>query len=113
MLEYPVIFVPSRLVVQIGPKGFEKGFVELNLAALDALPGTVRGGARDGEVDPVFGDVVFLFVVGYRLEWGDYLSAISAERGRVSGKGQHTQTPPMSKRMAFGGAIVVGSVTMS
>ena len=72
--------------MQVRAERLEEGLVQRNLAPLDALPGSIGRGAGDGEVDPVLRDPVLGFVVGYRAEGRDYLSAISGRSRLEWGK---------------------------
>lgn len=109
---------PVRGVAELRFEGCEPGVVEDGFPALDELPcAGVVGAFLDGVVDPAYGDVVLELVVEDGLEGRYDLGAFSLWdicfragflrlwTGGILGWERPTQTPPMSKRIAFGGAM--------
>ena len=71
----------------------EEDFVEEDLAALETLPGAVGAGGGDGVVDPVWRNVLALFVVEDGLEGGDDLGrAFSVRSSTLSRSVTHANT---------------------
>lgn len=69
----PVEGFPEGLVVQVPVEAGEEGGVHGDRTGFETVPEPRGGGARDGVVDPAWGDGVAEFVVEDGLEGGDDL----------------------------------------
>lgn len=114
--ELAPVFSPERYVLELGLEGGEELVVQDAFAPLDPLPGAGGRCPRYAEVYPAYRDAVGEFVVENGLERGKnlpggVLEGVEEEVVWSEGEGLRTQTPPMSKRRAFGG-VVGGIVNM-
>ena len=110
------VFLPERWVLKLGLEGGEELVVQDAFASLNPLPGARGRCSRYAEVYPAYRNAVGEFIVENGLERGNNLPGGVLEGAEEEvvwseGEGLRTQTPPMSKRRAFG-RVVEGIVNV-
>lgn len=102
--------MPERWALELVLEGGEELVVQGAFASLNPLPGAGGRCPRYAEVYPAYRNAVGEFVVENGLERGKnlprgVLEGAEEEVVWSEGQGLRTQTPPMSKRRAFGGVV--------
>ena len=97
----------------MGLKRGKPGIVELDLATLEQLPcASVVGAFLDCKVDITNGNLVLRLVVEDGLKRADDLLDVSMRTWAYEISTSHTTTPPISKRIAFGGLTGCADIIM-
>jgi hypothetical protein len=97
----------------LGLKRGKPGVVELDLAALEQLPcASIVGAFLNCEVDVTNRNIVFCLVVEDCLKRADDLLGVNIRIRAYETGTLHTTTPPISKRIAFGGLDDCTDITM-